>query len=79
MSETITISLDEKVAREFRKNAKQKFGKRKGYLKSAITDAIKIWTQVREDDIDAHALRTLEKGFKMDGMKTKNRADWHER
>lgn len=52
---TITINLDEETEKLFRKNAILKFGKRKGSLSKALTEAIHKWSV---EQIDLH--KTME-------------------
>lgn len=79
MTKTITINVNEEVEVKFRKVAKAKYGKKKGYLGRAVTEAIKEWAEKKEYDPNKHALEMLEKGFNLGGIKMKNRAKWHER
>lgn len=78
MSETMTVNVEEGVANEFRKKASLKYGKKKGYLGKAITEAMKEWSEKRNEDLEKQFLELLETGIK--GKKWKfNRAELHER
>jgi hypothetical protein len=76
MTETITISVSEDTAQEFRRLALHKYGKRKGALEKVMTDAIRALAE--KSDYDPDALALLKKGLKM-GKITGTREDWHER
>ena len=79
MTKAITINIDEKTEHDFRKTAKMTFGNKKGYLGKALEEALKMWTELKKADANAHALSILEKGFNLGGLKTTNRSDWHAR
>lgn len=79
-TKTITVSVEEEVEERFRKLASAAYGKRKGYLGKALTEAMREWEKKKkETDVNARALEMLEKGFDMGGLKTKDRSEWHER
>ena len=79
-TKTITVSVDEETEERFRKVAGAVYGKRKGYLGKAITEAMDGWEKREQgSDVNARAIATLEKGFDMGGLKTRNRDEWHER
>ena len=40
VSKTITVNINEKIENEFREKAALKYGKRKGYLGKAMTEAM---------------------------------------
>ncbi len=78
MSETITINVDESVARRFRKAAGMKYGRRKGYLGKAVTNALETWAEKQDKSLEAQFMELLEKGF--NGKKWKfDRDEAHER
>lgn len=79
MSRTITINVDEKVDSMFRAKARVKYGKRKGYLGKAVTEAMDKWVQGNDYDPNEHALMLLKKGLKLGGLTSKNRDEWHGR
>lgn len=78
MSKTITVNVEEEVETEFRKQAGRKFGKKKGYLGKAITEAMKEWTKKRNQDIDNRFLAIMKEGVKTKKWKF-NRAELYER
>jgi|ACXL01.1.fsa_nt_gi hypothetical protein len=78
MSKTITVNLNEEVENEFRKKAALKYGKRKGYLGKAITEAMDQWIRSLDSDVEAQSLKMLKEGIKMKKWKFK-REDLYER
>ena len=77
---TLTVNVQKDVEERFRRLAGIAYGKHKGYLGKAVTEAMKSWeTQRMKSDVNVRALEMLERGFKMGGLKTKNRSEWHER
>lgn len=79
-TETITINVDQKLSKKFRKLAAIKYGKRKGYLGKAIDSAIRNWLTVQEsEDINITAINELKKGYNLGGLTYKNRAELHDR
>jgi len=79
MSRTITVNVEEDVESEFRKEAGRRYGKRKGYLGKAITEAMAEWSRKRNTDLEAQALLLLKKGIKAKGRWKFNREELHER
>ena len=78
MSKTITVNLNEEVENEFRKKAALKYGKRKGYLGKAITEAMDQWIRSLDSDVEAQSLKMLKEGIKMKKWKFK-REELYER
>ncbi len=78
MSKTITVNVKEDVAEEFRKIAGLKYGKKKGYLGKAATEALKEWSEKKNDDADAKFLKLLKEGIKTKPWKF-NREELYER
>ena len=78
MSETMTVNVKEDVAEEFRKQASLKYGKKKGYLGKAATEALKEWSKKRNEDADAKFLKLLREGIKTKPWKF-NREELYER
>ena len=76
---TITINVDDKVAEGLKKRAAMIYGKKKGYIGKALTIAVQKWLEQTEKDVNADAIGLLEKGFKLGGIKDKERDVWHER
>ena len=63
--ETITINVDETLARKFRTKAEEKFGKGKGHLGKAVSEALDKWTGLQDDHLAA-ALKIMDKGIRLD-------------
>ena len=79
-TKTITVNVREDVEKKFRKIASATYGKRKGYLGKAITEAMLEWERRKsETDVNVRALEMLRKGFKMGKITWKNRDELHER
>lgn len=79
MTKTVTINVDEAVEARFRKLAHSKYGKRKGSLGKAFTEALEHFISKKNEDPDADLLRLSKMGFKLGGIKVINRSAWHER
>lgn len=78
MSKTMTVSVEEEVEGEFRKQAGLRYGKRKGYLGQALTEAMAEWARKQDADAVSRGLVLLKEGIK--GRKWKfNRDELHER
>lgn len=76
---TITVNVEEDVEKRFRRLASAIYGKRKGYLGKALTEAMKEWEKRRvKMNHVAKAMLLLEKGIKMRRWRFK-REDLHER
>lgn len=79
-TKTITVSIQEDVEERFRKLAGVTYGKHKGYLGKAITEAMKEWEKKQiKTDVNARALEKLRRGFKMGKITWKRRDELHER
>jgi len=79
-AKTITINIREDVEKKLRQIAAARYGKRKGYLGKAVTEAVEEWARKKEEtDVNARALAMLKKGFKMGKIKWKSRDELHER
>ena len=78
-TKTITVNVKEDVEEKFRRLASATYGKHKGYLGKAITEAMSTWLEKREErDAIAKSLKLLETGIKMKKWKF-NREELHER
>ena len=75
---TITINVDDDVEKKFRKAASTKYGKRKGYLGEAITEAMQTWLKAESGNVKK-AFDLLEKGHNSGGALYKSRDELHER
>ncbi len=74
---TITVNVDEKVASRFRQRAVALFGRKKGALGKAVTEALEQWSQ-REDHYSAFR-RLLEEGRNLGGLTYTSRDELHDR
>lgn len=80
MSKTITVSVEEQAEKQFRRIARIKYGKHKGYLGKAISSAMMVWMEKQEqEDINLKAIERLRKGFNLGGITYKNRGELHDR
>lgn len=78
MSETITVNVEKETALEFRKMVIIKYGKKKGSLGKALTEAMMEWAKKEDIEIVNQGIGLLNKGI--EGKKWKfNRDDLHER
>ena len=75
--ETITINVSEELAEQFRQKAEEKFGKKKGYLAKAVSEAFTEWLK-QEDDVIHEALQIIDKGIKLPAWKYKKRSELYE-
>ncbi len=65
-TKTITISVQRDVEERFRRLAGTAYGRHKGYLGKAVTEAMQEWERKKmETDVNVRALEMLKKGFKM--------------
>ena len=79
-TKTITVNVEEDVEEKFRKLASVTYGRRKGYLGKALTEAMREWERKKaETDVNARAIEMLRKGFKMGKITWKSRDELHER
>jgi len=78
MAKIVTISVEEESEKKFRKAAYIKYGKRKGALGKALSEALKNWAEQNQDLADERLLKLMKKGLKM-GKITGSRSDWHGR
>lgn len=75
----ITISLNDKIEEKLRKLAVARFKKKKGYLTSAISEALEEWSSKIEEKNMEEAFELLEKGVDLGGLISKKREDLHKR
>lgn len=75
---TITISINDDVEKKFRRTASSKYGKRKGYLGEAITEAMEVWMKSESGNVKK-AMELLEKGHNGGRLLYKSRDELHER
>lgn len=79
-SKTITVSVEARVEKRFRRAASARRGKKKGYLGRALTEAMERWAEEaeRSDDV-ARTLKLLDEGLDLGGLRYERRQDLHER
>ena len=76
---TITLNLPKETEEKFRKAAAMKFGRGKGSLGKAATQALEAWAE-REGQSDvAKMLELMERGFHLGKRLYKTRDELHER
>ncbi len=76
---TITINVKNETEKKFRKIAGARYGKRKGALGEAVTEALDLWTRTNSKKSVIKAMELLEKGIDMGKLKYKSRDELHER
>jgi len=78
MSKTMNVSVEEEIEGEFRKQAGLRYGKKKGYLGRALTEAMAEWAKKNDADVVNRGMVLLKEGIK--GRKWRfNRDELHER
>ena len=75
---TLTVNVSDDVEKRFRKMAGSKYGKRKGYLGEAVTEAMQTWMKSESGSVKK-ALELLEKGHNGGGLLYKSRDELHGR
>lgn len=65
LMEMITVNVDEKVAKKFRQRVAAVYGKKKGALGKAVSEALEEWNTKRTDM--ETCLQLLEKGMDLGG------------
>jgi len=79
-SKVLTVSVDAAIEEKFRRVAKSVHGRKKGYLGKALTEAMDKWTKDKEkNDAVAAALRLLDQGVDLGGIKYRHRDELYER
>lgn len=76
---TLTLSIDSRTEETFRKSAELKFGKRKGSLGKAASEAFEEWAKREMLGSEAKMLEMLRTGFELGKIKWKSRDELHER
>ena len=76
---TITANVDDKTEKKFRLAAGSVYGKRKGYLGEAITEAMELWVRKEFENNTARALEMLRKGLNLGKLTYKERSELHDR
>lgn len=77
---TITININDSIAKEFREEVMQSIGQRKGALGKAIEEALKQWLhEKRQKQIAKEMIELMEEGIAMGKIKIKSRSELYER
>jgi len=77
---TITLSIDDRTEREFRRLVEKILGKRKGALGEAATEAMDLWIRTKaQEEIARDALELAEKSYHFGGRKYTSRKDLYDR
>jgi len=74
---TITININDDVENNFRKKVYRLYGKRKGVLGKALTEAILEWG--RKKEYLNVCMKLLEEGVDLGKLKYKTREELHDR
>jgi predicted transcriptional regulator len=75
----ITISIDDDIERRFREVAKRVIGEKKGYLRQAVSEALQLWVEQKDQErIAADALAILESGYHLGKKRYAQREDLYE-
>lgn len=76
----VTINVQDSIIDEFREVAAETFGRGKGHLGKAATEAIRNWTRDQKQDKTAReAIEIMEHGFYMGKRLYQDRGELHER
>jgi hypothetical protein len=77
---TITVNVDDETETLFRNTVSTEYGKGKGVLGKAITEAMKRWAEEKKiAETRKRALAMLEKGFDLKGIASKfNRQEFYD-
>ncbi|HIH16124.1 MAG TPA: hypothetical protein HA252_01835 [Candidatus Diapherotrites archaeon] len=76
---TITLNLPKETEEKFRKAVALKFGRGKGSLGKAATEALETWSEQEGNSDVAKMLELMERGFYLGKRLYKTRAELHER
>mgnify|MGYP001584669247 FL=1 len=74
---TITVNINDNVENNFRKRVYMTYGKRKGVLGKALTEAMDEWE--RKKEYFDTCMRLLEEGVDLGKLKYKTRDELHDR
>lgn len=72
------MNVDDDVEKKFRTTASTKYGKRKGYLGEALTEAMQTWLKTESNNVKK-TIDLLEKGHNSGGLLYKSRDELHGR
>ena len=77
---TITLSIDDRTEREFRRLVEKILGKRKGALGEAATEAMDLWIRAKmQKEVAQDALELTEKTYHFGARKYTSRKDLYDR
>jgi hypothetical protein len=77
---TVTISIDEAVDEQFRKEVNEHLGGGKGNLGRAVSEALRLWIdQVSQARLAVEMRELMHSGYEMGRLRYKKRADLYER
>ncbi len=74
---TITVNINDDVENNFRKKVYRLYGKRKGVLGEALTEAMLEWG--RKKEYFDTCMKLLEEGIDLGKLKYKTREELHDR
>ncbi|MDI6902854.1 MAG: hypothetical protein QMC77_03880 [Methanocellales archaeon] len=77
---TITVNVKDEVEKDFREAASTLYGRKKGALGRAITEAMQNWVYVKKQkEIAKRELKLLNKGFNFGKKLYRSRDELYER
>lgn len=80
MGVAVTINIERKVAEEFKEVAMAVYGRRKGSLGKAVSEALGEWVKGHKSrNADVAGLELLRQGFAMGKLNYSKRSELHER
>ena len=76
----ITISIDDDIEDRFREVAKRVIGEKKGYLGQAVTEALRLWLDQKDQErVAGDALMIISEGHHFGEYHYKERKDLYDR
>jgi predicted transcriptional regulator len=76
----ITISIDDDIEHHFREVAQRVIGKKKGYLRQAVSEALQLWLEQKDQErIARDALAIIEEGHRFGLKRYTGRRDLYDR
>ena len=77
---TITISISDETAHQFREYVQRKMGQRKGVLSKAVERALQQWIhEQKQRQIGQEMIDLMEQGIDMGGIKIRSRGELYDR
>ncbi len=77
---TVTINIDSAIESRFRDYVYKEYGKSKGVLGKAVSQAIEKWLEERKQEkLGQEAISLMKKGFKMGAIRVKSRDELYGR